>query len=348
MAHFVAGGALDPVKDKESLLECRQFKDIVSHIEKESLYIPLCSARQTGKTTLLYHLRYELQKMGYGIFYIDLSNLRRLDEARFYQTICEDIENQLQKCFSDESFNQPIIENIIDQPSLLDYLESVANRSHSCRKIIIMLDEVGGVPQEFDGTFWAGIRSIYTQGGIFRKFMFIFSGSLDINHLATTNTSPLFNVCCSTVSLEDFSLNQVKRLISGKLKNEELILPHIYKWTSGHPYLTQKLCKTIEKNDRYGDEKDHAAYITNLVEETFLKCDDSNLVYIFNHLMDNKKYVGLTKKILEGQRIRRSFRSREIEIIGLIVVNQYGIYQIRNRIYNEALIRYFEGFEEDY
>ena len=347
MEHFIAGGPLDPVKN--SLIDRSQFKELIDHIEKKSLYIPLCCARQTGKTTLLFRLRHELRKMEYGCVYFYLGNLSRLNEVRFYQRLCDEIEEQLQNCFAAEKKHRPIIENIVDQPSLLDYLKSLALQSKKCRKIIIMLDEVGGVPQEFANSFWDGLRSIYTIGNVFRKFVFIFAGSLDMNDLAMSKNSPLLNVCCSPVALADFSLDQVKQLISGKLKDEEYLATAIHEWTSGHPYLTQKLCAAIEENDRYLNRTldDYSDFIEGLVEDIFLNGDDPNLIHLFNHLTRNEKHLSFVKKILEGHEAKRSFRSRELEVFGVIARNDRGFYQIRNKIYRESLVRYFEDFDED-
>ncbi len=271
MEHFVAGGPLDPIDDKDICLERSKFKEIMEHIETQSLYIPLCCARQTGKTTLLYRLRHELKMNEYGCVYFYLGNLGRLSEMRFYQILCKEMESQLQNCFSDKTNYNLLSKNVVDQPSLLYYLKEVAHESSNCRKIIIMLDEVGGVPQEFANSFWGGLRSIYTQGGIFRRFIFIFAGALEMNKLATSKNSPLLNVCISPMSLTDFTLDQVQQLISGKLQDGKLLSPAIYEWTSGHPYLTQKLCATIERSDSYRNQtiKNYSNYIENLVKKKF-------------------------------------------------------------------------------
>ncbi len=345
MGIFKPGGPLEP--DDPVNIRRKESVEILGHIEHEDLYIALRSSRQTGKTTLLFRLQDELISKGYGVVYLDLQNLEGLDKLAFYQHICNNIEEQLGDSLTSDSTRR--IQNIVNQPAFNEYLEAVARYTPQLRRVVLMLDEVGGIPDEVNNTFLSGIRWILNAGrgpagDIYSKLMFVLAGALDLQ-LQVGRNSPLENVC-RTFTLEDLSLDQTRELVEKlNVEKKDVLADSIYRWVAGHPYLTQRLCCLIENCSDYtvGSVQEVEGFVSNLVEEEIIYADppDPNVNHILRHLSDDERYLRTLSQILEGQRKRGSEALRRLSIIG-IVKRDKSYYDIRNEAYRVALCNYLE------
>jgi hypothetical protein len=313
-------------------------------------YIPLCCGRQMGKTTLMYQLRDRLRAEGFGAVYLYLGNMSDLAPGRFYEVICGDILKQLHNCMN-KDVAPANAHNVSDQPAFIEFMEWIATKSERCTKVIVMLDEVGGVPHAFAKSFWGGLRSIFTRKGVFRRLMFVFAGELDMSVLATSNSSPLVNVCVTPfVELNDFTREEVAQLVAAGLPSSDTLVEAIYEWTSGHPYLTQKLCTWIE-SDRiaspaYWSSGKPQDRIDQLVVMNFLNQEDSNLLHLENYLDRAPAYRERVRQILAGDRALPTRRNRELAVLGVVKRGLDNKYRIRNRIYELAMRSYLEDYPE--
>jgi hypothetical protein len=313
-------------------------------------YIPLCCGRQTGKTTLMYQLRDRLRTHDFGAVYLYLGNMSDLGPSRFYEVICEDILQQLPNCFGN-NVPSAVPKNVTDQPAFVDFMEWVATKSMRCTKIVIMLDEVGGVPHGFANSFWGGLRSIFTQKGSFRRLMFVLAGELDMSALATGDNSPLANVCVTPfIDLVDFSRDQVEEVVKAGLPNRAVLVDAVYGWTSGHPYLTQKLCTVITgdiaANPARWTGQTPLDRVDELVTAYFLDREDSNLLHLQNFLNEAPVYRERVRRILSGELTRATPRNRDLAVLGIIKPGPDRVYGIRNRIYEMAMRNYLEDYPE--
>lgn len=348
MGIFKLGGPLE--SDDPVNIRRKELDEILHQVEHGDLYIALRSSRQTGKTTLLYQAQDELRNKGYGVVYLDLENLKGLNEPAFYQHLCNEIETKLKDLLNPDSVRR--INNIVNQPTFIDYLEAISRDISQARRIILMLDEVGGIPDDVSNTFLSGIRWVLNagrgpSGEIYKKLMFVLAGALDLQ-LQVGRNSPLENVC-QTISLDDFSLEQTRDLVD-KLtdltsEEKEGLAEAIYHWANGHPYLTQRLCYLIENCSEYrtGALEEPEVFVKSLVEDEIIYADppDPNLNHILRHLGDDERYMRILHQILEGQQKRGSETLRNLSVIG-IVKRDRGYYVIRNEIYREALCNYFK------
>jgi hypothetical protein len=297
----------------------------------------------------MYQLRDRLRTVGFGAVYLYLGNMSDLGQPRFYEVICEDILRQVPNCFGD-NVAPAVPKNVTDQPGFVDFMAWLATRTMRCTKIVIMLDEVGGVPHDFANSFWGGLRSIFTRKGSFRRLMFVLAGELDMSALTTGDNSPLSNVCVTPfIDLVDFSRDQVEEVVKVGLPNTSVLVDAVYGWTSGHPYLTQKLCAVIAGDiianpaDWTGQTPLHR--VDGLVSAYFLDREDSNLLHLQNFLNKAPMYRERIRRILSGESTRATPKNRDLAVLGIIKPADR-VYRIRNRIYEMAMRNYLEDYPE--
>lgn len=357
MSVFRAGGGLNPHQDKDIIVKRREFDQIINHIESEDLYIAIRSPRQTGKTTLLFQAQAYLNSTGYGVAYVDLSDFFDLSKEEFYQILCKSL------C---SSFNTVIVENqgaealkpedIKNQFLFSDFLKYLSESTPTVRKLVLVLDEIGGVPQDAAKTFFSTLRKVFHRGKgneydreLFKKISFIFSGSLDLMKLTQGKNSPLKNIC-ETILLEDFDRIEVEHLCSNLYDYSPevriIISKSVYEWCAGHPYLTQRLLKIIADSKICIDKEVNriSETIDNVVEASFFydENEDSNLSHILSYINEVEASCrDSIFKILNENTITDIIHDEDLFVVGIIRRLDDKSLAIRNRIYAQILQNLF-------
>jgi tetratricopeptide (TPR) repeat protein len=150
------------------------------------------------------------------------------------------------------------------------------------------------------------------------------------------------------VDLTDFTLEEALPLANGfdlPLDTAQRALSWVLKWTSGHPYLTQRLCKVLATTKRNTWTE---ADVDLLVQDTFIKeksASDNNLQFVrdmlIRRLPDNNlaEEVLITyRDILCGKFVtdeERSLVKSHLKLSG-VVTNKGGMLCVRNQIYREV------------
>ncbi|MBC8234284.1 AAA-like domain-containing protein, partial [bacterium] len=146
-------GPLHPIYDKSIIVHRDEFDEILTLL-RHGEYIILNAPRQTGKTTLLFQVQEALRDEGMTAVYI---NLEGRDSEGFYQDLCKDIARQVDDVIeSDETYSIKDIQNQID---FRKYLEWIAAYTPKVQRLVFLLDEVGGVPDEVHDPFFLGFRA---------------------------------------------------------------------------------------------------------------------------------------------------------------------------------------------
>ncbi|MBC7250303.1 MAG: AAA-like domain-containing protein [Anaerolineae bacterium] len=345
---FKARGPLDPERDKAITIEREEVREIVRLSQQTTVsnYIAVLSSRQTGKTTLLYHARADLVAAGFAVVLIDLSVLRNQDEAACYGFVSTQIHNALRSrgdCTLPEE--RPIIKGPVD---FLHFLSDSATRTPTPR-IVVMLDEVGALLPEVSDSFFNTIRAVFNSAKgtepIFRKYMFIFCGAVDLYLLTFGMNSPL-NIC-EKIYLSDFSREDVHQLVRNfertGVKLSDGFADRVYEQARGHPYLTQRICVILE---RQALPVLTAAHVDDAVE--LMIQGDDNLSHIIRQLERDPEAKRLLRDIIQqGRQVRFSRNNpliSELEMIGVIREGPYC--QIRNPIYEQMLEPYLRLTKE--
>jgi len=121
----------------------------------------------------------------------------------------------------------------------------------------------------------------------------------------------------------------------------EAILDRVFHWTGGHPYLTQKLCKTVvEREDGHWSDAD----IDGLVETLFLSEEvrnESNLKFVQDRVLAHAQRSALLKtyrRVLTGKEVRDDGQSpvhSQLKLSGIVEVEN-GHLCTRNAIYRRV------------
>jgi hypothetical protein len=244
---------------------------------------------------------------------------------------------------------RPNPQNVFDQPAFGDFIQWVALKSGKCNKVVIMLDEVGSVPQAIGSSFWGGLRAIFHERGMLERVTFVLAGELDMNHVATGNNSPLWNVCVS-VDLKDFTREDVRSLAAVALPTSELLVNGIYYWTGGHPYLTQRLCELLVRSGsadaKFLDGVTDIDPVKKVIDEIFQFDVDPNLVHIRNYLNSEPEYRARVRSILEKGPMPATPINQELAVLGIVKLGSDRQYSIRNKLYGYDLQNYFKDHPE--
>ncbi|OQY18600.1 MAG: hypothetical protein B6I34_10515 [Anaerolineaceae bacterium 4572_32.1] len=341
---FKTKGPLDPELDRDFYIERQELEDLLLLCRQPTIYSygALLSSRQTGKTTLLYHLRRRLRGSLPAVF-IDLSVLRNQDGAACYQYVARRLVTQLESRLDKKTLQPlPTLKTSVD---FLQFLEKLAESVNTSR-IVVMLDEVGALSRESSDSFFNLLRTVFNiargMDSILAKFFFIFSGAVDLYDLTFGANSPL-NIC-EKIYLGDFSLSDVQRIVGYfehiGLSPFEGMGEQIYALTSGHVYLTMRLCSLIERQQ----PEALTLQAVQQAADDLLKGDD-NLQHIIRRL---DKFPDVQDRLYEiMQRENEIPFSRNDTVLARLemfgAIRGEGMCQVRNELYRRMLWRYFSA-----
>jgi hypothetical protein len=359
MTRFITNGVLDLTKHRSVVVERPKLKAMLEHINSDDLYIALHNPRQTGKTTTLYQIQKSLHGKSYGVAYIDLEGQGDMSKEAFYRWLANEILQGLDKMIECGSTEAPPLQSSVDQNTFAQYLRWLSAHSPQARKLIIILDKVGDVPAVAATTFFPALRKFHGIGRneqardreLHQKIMFVFSGSLDMRRLIQGPNSPISGVW-KEFDLDDFTREEVRALAANLESFPDTHVPIIadavYAWTSGHPYLTQRLLALIDGcNDcRVASIAEVADIIKRLTEQYILLGQDGNLAHILKQLRENREYSTAVFKVLEEAKRKTVGSVDDLLSIGVLKKETDLSLAVRNKIYVERLRLFFDEKEE--
>ena len=356
---FVANGGLDPHEYNHILVPRKIIDDILKHIAEKSQYITLHGSNCSGKTTLLFQVRNLLQqKKRYGVVYLQFGNLYGIQPNEFYQIICKDIQKQ----FETNNLNELIginqhPENIKNQVGFKEYLKLLTEHVEEANlnKLVFILDEINNVPQEIASSFFPSLKAFYQSGQLrsnkHKKIIFVVSGGFELKLIE--EQYPIQSICKQfNLNRHDFSYQQVLELANNFNPQEfppqraKKIAIYVYKWCSGHPYLTQDLYSLIEESTdcKICSDDQIPGVIERLIHERLISANNvnANVTHLLNYLTNSTQSVrDAIFKILDNQPLRTSIEHRDLLALGILRFSEDFHLVIRNKIYEQVLKSFF-------
>jgi hypothetical protein len=342
--YFVAGGTLKP--DTPSYVT-RPADDELFDLVLSGEFCYVLTPRQMGKSSLMVRTAQRLRECQVRTAIIDLTQIgTEISDERWYLSLLSQLKRRLQLSVDPVAWWQART----DLASVLrftDFLRDVVLVEVPDR-IVIFIDEIDTtLSLDFRDDFFAAIRAVYNERAAapeFERLTFVLLGVASPPELIKDQARTPFNIG-HAIALQEFSWADSAVLREGL----DAVLPgqgnaifgKIYHWTSGHPYLTQKICLTMAES---GDENASAERVDGLVEELFLSEEarrETNLQFVRNKILANPQsgeLLALYKDIVRGRKVQddgQSVVQNQLRLSGLVKVEN-GILQTRNEIYRRA------------
>ena len=303
------------------------------------------NTRQMGKSSLMIRTANRLRSEGNSVAILDLTAVgQNLNAEQWYDgmlTLLGDqlgMEDELEEFWSANSRLGPM-------QRWMDAVRQIVLPCAGDHSLIIFVDEIDAVrslPFSAD-EFFAGIRECYnrrTQDKQFDRLTFCLLGVATPADLIMESRMSPFNIGRRIV-VSDFTRAEAAALTHG-LPGGAQVLDRVLYWTGGHPYLTQRMCKALSRED----EDVKSADVDKTCEDLFLSKSaretDDNLAFVQNRLLrsevDIAAMLELYNDVLGGKRVIDDETNTVIPVLrlsGALRVED-GALKVRNRIYSHV------------
>lgn len=346
---YTVGGTV--LVDNKALYIHRQADEDLLELGRTGKFAYILTSRQVGKSSLMARTAVQLQKEGMHCATISLQNLGTQFEldADWYLSILIELEDELEL-----------------ETDVLEWWEEHAHLSGTQRfssllkeimqneiseSVVIFIDEIDKtLALEFADDFFAVIRALYNARAntpALRRLSFVLIGMAIPSDLISNPKRTPFNIG-ERIEIMDFTLSQAQPFASGLglPDNEaEQVLEKIFEWTSGHPYLTQRVCYEFA---RQSEADKSIASVNHIVEDLFLSekgIEEHNIRFVHDTLikppnpLEVKEVLSIYRNIRQGRHIpdeSQSLVKNHLKLSGIIVRGQNRQLEVRNRIYEEV------------
>ncbi len=321
---------------------------------KRGEFCYVLNPRQMGKSSLMVRMLNHLQREGIYCASIDMTRLgsETVTPEQWYRGIAFELGRRLdvRDKFNFKAWWQDRIE-LSPVQRLSEFIETVVlvEVGTSTTQIVIFIDEIDSVlGLKFPvNDFFALIRSCYNQRSLnleYQRLTFALFGVATPAELITNIHITPFNIGQS-IQLEGFKEHEAQPLLQGlaqKVSNPQTILKAVLAWTSGQPFLTQKLCRLIGNTPDYIPPNAEAEWIdllvqTNTIDNWEAQDEPEHLRTIQNRLLRSQqslRLLALYRQVLERSEVVvvDSPEERELLLSGIVVKHQ-GLLKVQNRIY---------------
>ncbi|MCH8072569.1 MAG: AAA-like domain-containing protein [Proteobacteria bacterium] len=312
-------------------------------------YAHVIAPDRTGKSSLIAATSARLQNNGFKVAVLDLSQIGERDGAsdagRWYYSIAYRLLRQLRLKVDLQTWWQDnsILSN---RQRLVEFFADVILQNIQ-ERIVVFVDEIQYLADlPFDEHLLASIRAAHNARGTepeFSRLSFAMIGECDPHSLALGPAMSPFLIS-QEIKLSDFSredLNIFAAELELSVADAGLALDRIFEWTSGQPYLSQKLARSVAREQISGDIKGHVDRIVmhQLAGRGAMR-NEPHLSHLHRLVVDDKKnyepLLNLYGRIRKGIRVVHDSQSkiqRRLMATGLVVANDRGDLAVRNKVY---------------
>ncbi len=312
---------------------------------RDSAFTYILTARQMGKSSLMTRTAERLIEEGVKPVIIDLTAIGvNVDAEQWYLGLLAAIEDQIELDTNVVSWWQAPQHLGMTQRLTLFFQAILLKEVPAPERIVIFVDEIDTtLSLKFTDDFFAAIRYLYNaraNNPDLHRLSFVLIGVATPSDLIRDPQRTPFNIG-QRVELADFTVEEALPFAAGlQLPPDQArqVLRWVMNWTSGHPYLTQRLCLAlIDQQRQHWTE----AEVDRVVESTFsgdMSKQDNNLQFVRDMLTkrapDKDEVLTTYKEILtrpvpdEEQSLIKS----HLKLSG-VVRREGGTLRLRNRIY---------------
>ena len=334
----------------------READNIFYNYLKNGQYCYVLNSRQMGKSSLWVQTQKRLKEDNIDCAIIDLSGLgKNISEDIWYRVLFEQlvkrfdlsIRGKEQTWWDERAYKSAI--NRLDQ-----FVEEILLKEVS-RPIVICFDEIDSVLSLNFSTddFFAWLRSCHEErphNRDYQRLTFCMLGVAAVSNFIRDNNRSPFNIG-QDIRLSGFTIKDARKLAEGlqdKVIAPERVLEEVIDWTSGQPFLTQKICHLISTS-RTGFGKESPAtpinvgdFIQSQVISNWVSQDSPEHLKTIRNRLLNKRVTGrrmlkLYLEILKNGEITDdgSLDQIELRLTGLVVQDRQKL-KVYNKIYRNV------------
>lgn len=330
----------------------RAADDVLYETIRAGRYAHVIAPERSGKSSLIAATAARLENNGYKVAVLDFAQIGSRDAGddagRWYYSVAYRLLRQLRIRADLQSWwqDKSILQN---RQRLVDFYSEIILQNVA-ERIVIFVDEIQCIEDlPFADQLLASFRAAHNARATdpdFSRLTFVLVGECDpLSLIDEAELSP-FNVT-QAVTLDDFSRDELE-LFAAELglsaEESAVALDRIYHWTSGQPYLSQKLARAISREKPSGD-------IAAAVDKIALRQlggrsalhNEPHMSHIHREVVKDPKrseallnlYGRLSKNVPVATDLG-SPAQRRLIALGLIVIDEEGRLKVRNRLYKSV------------
>lgn len=344
---------------------------------KDGRYIVLFAPRQTGKTTFFRMALASLSKEDPSYFPIqlDFQIMRNCSPPIFYDRLYQMLGMQIESAFrrrgsgpSDELKEFLNNTTISDDFSLIMFFRHLSNlldndadnNVSTHNKVVLLIDEFDGIPQDVVSEFLYTLRHIYLSDELQCPHSVGIVGVKSINQLNYDRSVSPFNIQ-DEFRLPNFTLEQVQDLL-GQYTDEvgQSFAPEVVKslhtQTGGQPFLVNRIGQIL--TEELNIPKTDTVKMSHFAKSHALLLDErnTNIEHLLTNIRRNRRFETILMQIASYEKgLPYNLNDdiiNELATYGVIARSSDGMCEIVNPIYQNHILRAFKpllnGLESQY
>jgi CHASE2 domain-containing sensor protein len=321
---------------------------------KQGEFCYVLNCRQMGKSSLLVRTHYRLKQEGFKSAVVDMTNIgsKNITPQQWYRSLIATLwsglgllnKNNLKTWLKEQ-------EDLSLSKILSLFIEELLLVHFPQQHLFIFIDEIDStINLDFSvDDFFAVIRFCYNHRAInpeYNRITFAIFGVATPSDLIQDRNCTPFNLG-KAIELHGFGEQETLPLALGLEAvnfKKEAILKEILAWTSGQPFLTQKLCNLVA-SDSQNIISPEAVWVENIANtciiERWESQDEPEHLRTIRHRIHRSgnatgKMLSIYQQILQGEPVKTDDSREQVELLlsGLVVRYQ-GLLKVKNRIYQE-------------
>jgi len=330
----------------------RAADDVLYETIRSGRYAHVIAPARSGKSSLIAATSARLENNGYKVAVLDFAQIGAReagdDAGRWYYSVAYRLLRQLriradlQNWWQDKSILQ-------NRQRLVDFYSEIILQNVA-ERIVIFVDEIQCIEDlPFADQLLASFRAAHNARATdpdFSRLTFVLVGECDPLSLIDEPELSPFNVT-QAVTLDDFSRDELELFateLNLSAEDSTTALDRIFYWTSGQPYLSQKLARAISREQPTGDI---AAAVDRIAMRQLggraALHNEPHMSQIHRQVVKDPKrseallnlYGRLSKSVPVATDLG-SPSQRRLIAIGLIVIDEEGRLKVRNRLYQSV------------
>ena len=320
-------------------------------------YCYVLNARQMGKSSLRVRTMNQLQARGIACTEIELSGIgsQQITPQQWYGGIVQEIIDGFELRVDRRSWWRAT-EDLSPVQRLGAFIDKILLQQIR-RNIVIFIDEIDSILSLNFSTddFLTLIHNFYNKRASkpeYRRLTFALLGVATPRELIRARHATPFNIGRS-LELKGLQLSESFSLARGfgdRREQASTLLARVLFWTGGQPFLTQKLCRSIEQNPQVKDVKSLDRLVRDQVIDNWESHDDPEHLRTIRDRLCRYSNGNLTNSSRKLLKIYLQIRSQgkiklkncqehlELQLSGMVVAEN-GYLVVKNPIYQAIFDR---------